>query len=178
MPDYAQLAIEAKAKQEAAELQRAARQKLDSNIREYFGQLHAALRVEIDKANEELRRQDVATFSGIATTSAIGTESSASELAGQIGEPTLSIQYGENRYCYVRLRTEPPELDAKLTGDVEIAPDARSDDSWTHLTWFFLGRDTGLMVNRTNYIPGVDKSPTVQDIAETIVAGMIRGYFD
>ncbi len=178
MPDYAQLAIEAKAKMKAAELQQAARLKLDADLRGYFEQLHAALSAEIDKANEELRRQDVPTFSGIAVTSGAGAEVNSGQLPERTGEPTLGIKYGENRFCYVLLRTEPPELEAKLTGDVETAPDARSDDSWTHLTWFFQGRDTGLLVNRINYIPGVDKSPSITDIAETIVAGMIRGYFD
>lgn len=175
MPDYAQLAIDAKAKEKAAELQATARQKLDSDVREYFAQLHVALSAEMEKANEELRRQDVATFSGIVVSEG---EAVAGESAGRSAGSALGIQYGENRYSKVELRMDPPELDVLMTGTVDDGPASDGTDSNVHRTWFFQSREGGLLVNRTNYIPGVDRSPTLEEIAETIVAGMIRGRFD
>ena len=80
MTDYAQLAIEAKAKQEAAAVVLAEKKKLETAAHAYFGSLVPALNEEMDKANVELSRAEVALFGGVVVSDT---------------EPSLDVKYGE-----------------------------------------------------------------------------------
>jgi hypothetical protein len=161
MTDYAQLAIEAKAKQEAAAVVLAEKKKLEAAAHAYFGSLVPALNEEMDKANVELSRAEVTLFGGVVVSDT---------------EPSLDVKYGEDRYCQVTYNSDTLEIVARLTGNLGYSA-VPLDQRKTTLTWFV--KDEGAAkVYPIHYIAGVDSDATASAMAETIVAATIRGRFE
>jgi hypothetical protein len=162
MTDYAQLAIEAKAKQEAAAVVLAEKKKLEAAAHAFFGSLVPALNEEMDKANVELSRAEVVLFSGVVVSDT---------------EPSLSVKYGEDRYCQITYNADTLEIVARLNGNLGYSA-VPLDERKTTLTWFVKDEETTAKVYPIHYIAGVDSEVTASAMAETIVAATIRGRFE
>jgi hypothetical protein len=164
MIDYGKIAAEEKAKQDALAVAVAEKQKLATASEVFFSNLETALGNEIGKANPELEKHGVLT----------GHKVGGIAMAPKRFESQIRMTYGRTAICEVNYESSNSTIQVEMTGEPD--PDGPAK---THTIAFRVSHsETGSVAQKIESDGEVLGKFGAEEIAEVVIEGMIRGYFE
>jgi hypothetical protein len=165
MADYAKIAEEAKALQTAAHTAAIAEQKQNQALNLFFKSIEISLGNEINDANPELFKQGLL----------VGDKIAGITKAEQIFETQITLRYGNSTLCEVSLDPDKSTVQVEMSGDA----DAHGMVVLQKLQFQISSSDSGMVGHKLGHKPGkVPDEFGAKNIAEVVIKGIIRGYFE
>ena len=162
--DYAQIAQEARAAQDAKCLEMIERRKREAPFLSVLSSVRINLAEEVKRANPELQR------AGLLVAEASG----GIIFHGQLADRLLHLTYGKSRRCDVRV------LDlSEWMLEISMVEGEPTNDEKVHNLMFHLQHGTaGISIQRHAIDGNAAREFEAREIAEIVVAGIIRGQFE
>jgi len=164
MIDYAKIAREERAKQDAASRAAAEKQKREEASIAFFKNIEAALAIELKKANPELHKHELL----------VGHKAGGITMDPKRFETQVRLSYGRAASCEVNLDQANATVQVEMLGE----PDASGIATPTGMLFQVAHNPAGSIAQRLG--PGEQVSGRFgpEEIAEVVVAGLIRSRFD
>ncbi len=166
MIDYSKLADELRAKRIAADAAADPKQREEQTLKAFFKSVEARSAQEINTANPELRNRGLLN----------GDYQAGITMSRDEGQDLIRFRFGPTRQCTLALYASRCRMEATLLAN---SRDVYSREQTMIFTMTFLGLQLKVFRESSGTYP---IKPTVevqaQDIAEALIAGMIRGTFD
>jgi hypothetical protein len=164
MIDYGKIAAEEKAKQDAAALKVAEKQKLATASEVFFSNIEISLGNEISKANPELEKHGILT----------GHKVGGIALAPKRFDSQIRMTYGRTAICEVNYESANSTIQVEMTGEPDEHGPAK-----THTIAFRVSHGKeGSVAQKVESDGEVLGKFGAEEIAEVVIEGMIRGYFE
>lgn len=164
MIDYGKIAAEEKAKQDAAALKVAEKLKLATASEVFFSSIESSLANEISKANPALEKHGVLT----------GHKTGGIAMAPKRFESQIRMTYGRTAICEVNYESANSTIQVEMTGEPDESGPAK-----THTVAFRVSHsESGSIAQKIESDGEVLGKFGADEIAEVVIEGMIRGYFE
>ncbi len=164
MIDYAKLAREERAKQQAAINAAAEKQRREEACIVFFKNIEATLAIELKKANPELHKNELL----------VGHKAGGITMDPKRFETQVRLSYGRASSCEVNLDQANATVQVEMLGE----PDASGIAVPESMLFRVIHNHSGSVAQRLGPEQQVSGPYGPVEIAELVVAGLIRSRFD
>ncbi|HET7103531.1 MAG TPA: hypothetical protein VFI20_05550 [Terracidiphilus sp.] len=162
--DYAKIAAEARALQDATAHDAARRRKQEEASEAFFKAMEKCVYEEVDKANPELRRMNLLT----------GDRERGVEVSPKQFQAQCRLLFGRNTACEVNLDTTHALIDVEMTGE----PDNKGEVKRHRIEFAVSTTEMGVVAHRIASGAMIAGPFGTRQVAEILVVGIIRGHFE
>jgi hypothetical protein len=164
MADYAKIASEAKAKQDAIALAAVEKLKLAEASSAFFKAIDTSLTKEINKANQELQKHGLLT----------GHRAAGIALTPKRFETQIRVNYGRTAICEVNFE----QTHSRIQVELSIEPEAGGTPVISAMAFNLANGKTGAIARKLVAGQEAPGDFGAGEIAEIVVVGLIRCYFE
>jgi len=164
MADYAKIAGEAKAKQDAVRLAATEKLRQDEATSDFFKGIEAGLGNEIRKANPELLKHGLLT----------GHKAGGIAMPQQRFATQIRLSYGHTTFCEVNLDQTKSMVQVEMNGE----SDGRGLAVPEKLAFRIVCGDSGAKARKVESDEESSGEFGPGEIAEIVIIGLIRGHFE
>jgi hypothetical protein len=164
MADYAKIAGEAKAKQDAIARAEVEKQKLVEASSAFLKAIETALTKEINKANQELQKHGLLT----------GHRAAGIAVTPKRFDTQIRVNYGRTAICEVNLE----QTHSRIQVELSIEPEAGGPPVITPMAFNLANGKAGAVAHKVVAGQEATSEFGAGDIAEIVVVGLIRCYFE
>jgi hypothetical protein len=164
MIDYGKIARDERAKQDAASNAAAQKQRREEASIAFFKNIEASLAIELKKANPELHKYDLL----------VGHKAGGISMDPKRFETQVRLSYGRASSCEVNLDQANATIQVEMHGE----PDASGIAVPQSMLFQVTHNQAGSAAQRLGPDQQVSGQFGPEDIAELVVAGLIRSQFE